>query len=477
MADPIPRSPSFISIACTANSSSVTDSDDTPVTPKVRFDQDCVLIPDPVPSSRLPRLVTKSYSLPLWKRKHRDPPVVSDSEEDLNDDHVVFKVSVPRSVSSVSTQPVQRPTRLLFHHCSLTIKPRSPSRGDAAQHPLVPCLINSPDAATGSALSQSPPRANRPRRASVPPPMQPDTVILPLRACCSQCYPSIDRCMKEGDHWQVHFSKGAARRRKSVSDTHTHSSRPSHRCVRDAMPGFDAIVAVDEVDRRRRQSKDKDALTAFTLEMPSVAADPVAADDFPLRRALSLPDEGYPNRAPLVHNALPRPRSPPIPEEDEQRPSPRRTPVTSPGASYTNLLSTQFARIAQPPPIQKLASNSPITGDVFTDAPEKAALETPLPASPSIPFEKDAASTSASYFSVAYQPSPLYEHSSSFSGSESPLSSPSSSPRIEHMRPAGIGSPRKRSMIGSIPGPATIFRASTQVLKGMSGMAGVPMSA
>ncbi|OSD05751.1 hypothetical protein PYCCODRAFT_1405602 [Trametes coccinea BRFM310] len=452
MADSIPRSPSFISIACTANSSSVTDSDDTPITPKVRFDQDCVLIPDPVPSSRLPRLVTKSYSLPLWKRKHRDPPVVSDSEEDLNDDHVVFKVSVP----------------------SLTIKPRSPSRGDAAQHPLVPCLINSPDAATGSALSQSPPRANRPRRASVPPPMQPDTVILPLRACCSQCYPSIDRCMKEGDHWQVHFSKGAARRRKSVSDTHTHSSRPSHRCVRDAMPGFDAIVAVDEVDRRRRQSKDKDALTAFTLEMSSVPADPVAAENLPLRRALSLPDEGYPNRAPLVHNALPRPRSPPIPEEDEQRASPRRTPVTSPGASSTNLPTTQSAHIAQASHVQSFASDSPTADDVTTDAPEKAALKTPLPASPSIPFGKD---PSTSYFSVAYQSSPLYEHSSSFSGSESPLSSPSSSPRIEHTRPIGIGSPRKRSMMDSIPGPATIFRASTQVLKGMSGMAGVPMSA
>ncbi|KAI9059549.1 hypothetical protein FKP32DRAFT_1679629 [Trametes sanguinea] len=456
MADPIPLSPSFVSIACTANSSSVTDSDDTPITPKVRFDQDCVLIPDPAPSSRLPRLVTKSYSLPLWKRKHRDPPVVSDTEEDVNDDHVVFKVSVP----------------------SLTIKPRSPGRGDAAQQPLVPCLINSPDAASGSALSQSPPRANRPRRASVPPPMQPDTVILPLRACCSQCYPSIDQCMKEGDRYEVHFSRGAARRRKSVSDTHPHSSRPSHRCVRDAMPGFDAIIAVDEVDRRRRHSKDIDALTAFTLEMPSVAADPVAADDFPLRRALSLPDEGYPNRAPLVHNALPRPRSPPIPEEDEQRPSPRRTPVTSPGASSTNLPSTQFAHIAQAASIQRRPSDSPTTtGDVSATTPEKAALNTPLPASPSIPFRKDPSSSATSYLSVAYQSSVLYEPSSSFSGSDSPLSSPSSSPRLEHTRPAGLNTPRKRSMISSIPGPATIFRASTQVLKGMSGMAGVPMSA
>ena len=41
--------------------------------------------------------------------------------------------------------------------------------------------------------------------------------------------------MKKGEHWEVHFSRGALRRRKSVSDART-PSRTRH-CVRDAMPG------------------------------------------------------------------------------------------------------------------------------------------------------------------------------------------------------------------------------------------------
>ena len=46
----------------------------------VRFEEQCVLIPDPAPSSRLPRLVTKSYSLPLWRRKGSEPPPCADAE-------------------------------------------------------------------------------------------------------------------------------------------------------------------------------------------------------------------------------------------------------------------------------------------------------------------------------------------------------------------------------------------------------------
>ena len=92
----LPLSPSFVSLSTATVSES--ESDDAPATPKVRFEQECVLIPDPVPMSRMPRLVTKSYSLPLWKRK-RDPSVLSESEDDTPEDHVVFKVSVPRSVS------------------------------------------------------------------------------------------------------------------------------------------------------------------------------------------------------------------------------------------------------------------------------------------------------------------------------------------------------------------------------------------
>ncbi|EIW65109.1 uncharacterized protein TRAVEDRAFT_68716 [Trametes versicolor FP-101664 SS1] len=448
MSSTVPLSPSFESLVAAPHNTDEPPPLEPPLSPKVRFDQDCVLIPDPLPASRLPRLVTKSYSLPLWKRKQREPSLVSDTEDDSSEDHVVFKVSVP----------------------SLTTKARSPSRGDAAHRPLVPCLVHSAHLSDSSVSSidpttpcQSPQRQNRPRRASLPQPVQPDAVTVPLRSCCAQCYASIDSCMKLGEHWQVHFSKGAARRRKSVSDTHAPKpSRSARHCVRDAMPGFDAIIAVDEVDRRRR-STDIDALTAFSLELPACAPAPTGPDDLQLRRALSLPDEVHPCRSGILHHLA---HAAPIPEEDE----PRRTPIPSPFASTTNLPATRIIHAVQaaklvertisPPP--EVIAIRPIAVPV-SSLPEKAALRTPLPASPSPP---PLAKEPMNYFSVPYQPGDRY-------AADSPSSSPSSSPQIEHTVPAGLGSPRKRSRL---PAPASIFRASTQMLKGMTGMSGMPMS-
>jgi len=66
---------------------------------RVRFEADCVLIPDPSPVSRMPRLVTKSYAVPLWRKRNQsqEPFSLSDSETETRDDgHVVLKVSVPR---------------------------------------------------------------------------------------------------------------------------------------------------------------------------------------------------------------------------------------------------------------------------------------------------------------------------------------------------------------------------------------------
>lgn len=60
----------------------------------VRFDNECVLIPEP---TRKPKMVTKSYTLPLWKKKGHNASPVSDAELDVNEDiHLVLKVPVPR---------------------------------------------------------------------------------------------------------------------------------------------------------------------------------------------------------------------------------------------------------------------------------------------------------------------------------------------------------------------------------------------
>ncbi|KAJ7649336.1 hypothetical protein DFH06DRAFT_1331711 [Mycena polygramma] len=59
---------------------------------RVRFDAECVLIPDLGlgAGSKRPRMVTKSYSLPLWRK-----PGHSASEEEDAHAHVVLKVALP----------------------------------------------------------------------------------------------------------------------------------------------------------------------------------------------------------------------------------------------------------------------------------------------------------------------------------------------------------------------------------------------
>ncbi|KAH9927423.1 uncharacterized protein BXZ73DRAFT_90706 [Epithele typhae] len=429
----VPRSASFASLNAAPTSPPAADE---PTAPKVRFDQECVLIPDPSPVSRLPRFVTKSYSLPLWKRK-RDPSV--DSEDDLPEDHVTFKVSVP----------------------SITTKARSPSR-DSPHTPLVPCLVYQ------DPISPLPHTPRRPRRASLPvPPITTDIITVPLRACCAQCYTSIDECVKKGEHWEVRFSRGAARRRKSVSDASTPSR--SRRCIRDAMPGFDAVV-VDEVDQHRRRSRDMDVLTAFTVELssadPSATSNPGAALDIPLRRVLSLPDAVHPRLTRMPSDAHPCaiPTTAPIEEEDELRPSPRRTPISTPLGSSANLWSIHAVHETTTPP---------------TSAPVVAA-PAPFPKEDSerVAFGSQSSLVSSPTSSpeiASYFPSMLRMHGRSFS--ESPSSSPSESPVIEHTTPSGLGSPGSARKKNLVQLPGSLFRASASMLKGISGMGGgMPLS-
>lgn len=70
----------------------------------VRFDNECVLIPD---RSKRPRMLSKSYSLPLWKKKQShtsdsDTEVVSPSLASSDDARVVLKVPIPRYVGKIN---------------------------------------------------------------------------------------------------------------------------------------------------------------------------------------------------------------------------------------------------------------------------------------------------------------------------------------------------------------------------------------
>ncbi|KAJ7751928.1 hypothetical protein DFH07DRAFT_960760 [Mycena maculata] len=99
-----PARPSFASTSATSSSGTIHTSTtattltttthtapdtmamDTPPpssTTRVRFDAECVLIPDVPWGGKRPRMLTKSYSLPLW-RKHRE------------EEQRVLKVALPR---------------------------------------------------------------------------------------------------------------------------------------------------------------------------------------------------------------------------------------------------------------------------------------------------------------------------------------------------------------------------------------------
>jgi len=66
----------------------------------VRFDNECVLIPE-YTSQRGPRVVTRSYSLPLWKRRGApasEPDAIHElsSSSPYEETHVVIRVPIPR---------------------------------------------------------------------------------------------------------------------------------------------------------------------------------------------------------------------------------------------------------------------------------------------------------------------------------------------------------------------------------------------
>ena len=75
----------------------------------VRFDNECVLIPKTSLSrSKMPVVLTKSYSLPLWKKRTphfsdsdvEDPAGSSAQPQSSEDNRVTIKVPIPTFVNS-----------------------------------------------------------------------------------------------------------------------------------------------------------------------------------------------------------------------------------------------------------------------------------------------------------------------------------------------------------------------------------------
>ncbi|KAJ7449442.1 hypothetical protein B0H11DRAFT_2247182 [Mycena galericulata] len=112
-----------------------------PSTTRVRFDAECVLIPDVLPSKR-PRMLTKSYSLPLWRRRDRD----RDDEEQR-----VIRVALPRWVPCAFVC-VHSFARSFVHSPFVSYRSCVPSKGDslclsffvATPSPLLVCALQLP---------------------------------------------------------------------------------------------------------------------------------------------------------------------------------------------------------------------------------------------------------------------------------------------------------------------------------------------
>ncbi|KZT09052.1 uncharacterized protein LAESUDRAFT_757220 [Laetiporus sulphureus 93-53] len=414
--------------------------DDSPIAigQHVRFDADCVLIPDPSPVSRMPRLVTKSYSVPLWRKRGQDPSSVSDSELDREDEHVVLKVSVP----------------------SIAIKSRSPSRSEAAQQPLVPCIVyHDHDCHPVCA------RGHR-RQASLPSTPRLDVVTVPLRPCCPNCYHITEECLREGSAWEEKFTRGARRLRASSAD-----ARPAHssQTLFDTIPGFDSIIAVDEVDKRRRARVNEKSLSTSIPEFD------LHSDD----EELLLPSLAH--RAATMRRAL-----------GKSRRSARLDHTAELKLAATRAqASTVFSPVTPP--------DSPLYGEghhaLHLEMGESPPLDLPLhdpredqklppPPPPILPSYSNCTNGSmpnllsntlprsrSSTPSVSPIPGAIFPHFSSIS---TPVHMHLlGRPSLDHMHTGSVG--RRRPHL-HLPGPGSFFKVSAEILKGVSMSGGAPLS-
>ncbi|KIK67140.1 hypothetical protein GYMLUDRAFT_238473 [Collybiopsis luxurians FD-317 M1] len=396
-----------------------TASDQSAASRVVRFDSECVLIPDFQRVKKRPIIITKSYSLPLWKRTKQP----SDSDTPDEPSSPVLKVPFPNFKASKPTYS------------------RSPTRAEPTS-PLSPCLVHRyPSSPHIDGASPVSPRKLE-RRSSLPESPILDSrkplSTIPLRSCCPDCVSITEECLKEGEAWVEKFTKGARRRRNSSADSQTDCgfssivSSPQDPTV--VRLGSLSSIKVDEVDSKRRSSEHAAASVIRTSPLSSP-------------------------------NTL---SSPTIIEEDEDQlfplPSPRRTPTASPANSAT----------ASPLPSPN-ASTSHLTSEI----PEEGILAQSLARkgkgrcekgflTPDAEARPSLSELSKSVAAICPEEEPLAGTSSSVVWVDSPPLSPVPSTKSHSRSPErrrGSGSKERRPSFG-----ASVLRATGDMLKGISGV-------
>lgn len=351
--------------------------------------------------------------------------------------------------------------------------------------------------------------ASHPRRhfrsPSLPLPPRPDVITIPLRQCCLECLSATEESLREGEEWQEKFTRGARRRRSSSASTHAHNHALRHRSVRDELPGFGAIVSVDEVDKRHGISR-----TASTPEPP-----------------LSEEEESEEGLLPSLTRRLqssePSPASPIREEADDGFPLPRRPSTDYPSASSPPLLppvtgntsplfsqtrgdETRLAPIlpddldhadegvgAVRETIYYTPESSPTLPPLepscaFTASPtEKYTVPTTPPMAMALPPSSapvqipGSAPNSKSYFSnlslssfeLVHTPpssSPLQIASAHYDGHSVSTASPE---LIEYVPALSSGSPARKRLLHfpNLPGPGSFLRVGAEMFRGVSVLA------
>ncbi|KAF9527123.1 hypothetical protein CPB83DRAFT_895552 [Crepidotus variabilis] len=360
----------------------------------VRFDNECVLIPELNAKKQRPSMViTKSYSLPLWKKKGgsgQNQPL-SDSDADAEEaaqtqtqrgsarspspaeDRLVIKVPIPTFRRRTSRSPTRGR--------SVSASPAVPSR-------LPSCLVHRGDVPSLAASTSSPSTSHlHPglvnRRPSLPiyHRRRDDAghiQTVPLRDCCQACETITEECMKLGESWQEKFSRGARRRRSASLDQQEATSIAKLASLHSRTASLGGYVGggdssstsklaltVDEVDKRRKSLDiqehppffsyvspsdtlpvhDKDVSASSTSTTGTTSTTPPAEDGLLADLSTAIPDilMGSPDRHRIY-------RSSPIQEEDDEAqlfplprrspsgtPSPKISPAQSPNGSAVNL--------------------------------------------------------------------------------------------------------------------------------------------
>ncbi|KAF8491269.1 hypothetical protein JB92DRAFT_2835642 [Gautieria morchelliformis] len=442
-------------------SSSETDSDRIL---SVRFEDTCVLIPPsgPAKSPLRPRIITKSYSLPLWK--------TSSSKRNAN----------PQSpVSPVASQaPNTEAERKAF---SLTVSVPRPRRSSIP--PSSPCLSKrhgslpqSPGSSTPSSTVSFPtvtaPIPPSPTLHHVPsfPRIQPASLkqadTVPLRPCCEACHSCVDAALAQGEGWSARWSRGAVRRYSEGEHVHLHAPHPPVFGVTrvwtpktegaDAdgdMPLQDALT-IDEVDVKRR-SGDYSQAILNNHHVPPPATDDAESDDEDVSEKTTAAP-----LIPLYHAAI-------LKEEDEDLlfplPSPRRTPNHSP-----NLTPTGSQVNLTTPPSGSEANPGPFGNQTN--------LSTPVVSSPLVCQDNKVSAAPVARTPISSRPPPPIPITPIDSAPEpSPQRSLSSSP-VYRRQPSSpeetrLGQVRRRSSFSTAS--ETFLRSSTSMLKGVAaGMMG-----